>query len=147
VTDGGRRDREGGIEGATGRRTDERNVERERGLSDRIWGMLSAPFQEPAPEPVSPTERPDDTFLDHDGSFCEQTFERETGYSVSGFVVEFVGEHGGAVRQQAIVRCLPWSDSKVSRLLGDMEREGRLVRRSIGRENAVFLPDAVPDEP
>jgi hypothetical protein len=35
----------------------------------------------------------------------------------------------------------------VSRLLGDMEREGRLVRRSIGRENAVFLPDAVPDEP
>jgi hypothetical protein len=147
ATDGGRPGREGGAEGAAAGRTERTNgTAREQGLSARIWSKLSSPFQEPAPDPISPTERPAEAYLDHCGSFCETTFERKTGVSVSTFVVEYVEEHGGVVRQQAIVGCLPWSDSKVSRLLGDLECEGRLVRQSMGRENAVFLPDAVPEE-
>ena len=153
VADGGQPEREGGTE--TGPRAErspgagggpEARTERQQGLSERIWGMLSSAFGDEAETPSpSPTELPAVTFLGHSGSFCEQTFERETGQTVEQFVVEYVDEHGGVVRQQAIVQCLPWSDSKVSRLLGDLEAEERLVRQSMGRENAVFLPEAVPE--
>lgn len=155
VADGGQPEREGGTEtGAeaegqpgTGRGPEAR-AESEMGLSERIWGMFSSALGgEAEMAPPSPTELPEVTFLGHGGAFCEQTFERETGYTVDEFLVEYVDEHGGVVRQQAIVKCLPWSDSKVSRLLGDLEGEGRLVRQSMGRENAVFLPEAVPEGP
>ena len=153
VADGGQPEREGGTEtGAEAERQPgaERGPEApagsEMGISERIWGMFSSAFgDEEETATRSPTELPEVAFLGHSGSFCEQTFERETGYTVDEFVVEYVADHGGAVRQQAIVKSLPWSDSKVSRLLGELEGEGRVVRQSMGRENAVFLPEAVPE--
>lgn len=151
--DGGMPGRESGTETGAGaeqpigtERGPEVSAESEMGLSERIWGMFSSALGETEETTTqSPTELPAVAFLGHSGSFCERTFERKTGYTVDEFVVEYVDDHGGAVRQQAIVKCLPWSDSKVSRLLGDLEGEGRLVRQSMGRENAVFLPEAVPE--
>lgn len=151
--DGGQLEREGGTESgaraeqpAGTERGPEASAESEMGLSERIWGMFSSAFGETEETTTrSPTELPAVAFLGHSGSFCERTFERKTGYTVDEFVVEYVADHGGAVRQQAIVKCLPWSDSKVSRLLGDLESAGRVVRQSIGRENAVFLPESVPE--
>lgn len=85
-----------------------------------------------------------ETLCDDRGSFCQLTFEERTGYTTEAFVLSYLDRHDGALRQQALVECLPWSASTVSRLLSGLEREGRVVRRSLGRENAVFLPEAAP---
>lgn len=50
-------------------------------------------------------------------------------------------EHGGRMKQAAIVDETDWSNAKVSQLLSAMAEEGRVNKLRIGRENLISLPD------
>jgi hypothetical protein len=54
-------------------------------------------------------------------------------------------EHGGRMRQSAIVAATGWSKSKVSMLLSEMEETDRVRKLRVGRENLVSLPGAEPE--
>ena len=49
--------------------------------------------------------------------------------------------NGGRMRQAAIVTETRWSNAKVSQLLSAMDREGKVDKLRIGRENLISLPD------
>jgi hypothetical protein len=49
--------------------------------------------------------------------------------------------NGGRMRQAAIVTETRWSNAKVSQLLSAMDRENRVDKLRIGRENLISLPD------
>lgn len=55
-----------------------------------------------------------------------------------------LSEHEGSMWQRNIVAETGWSDAKTSRALCAMEEEGRIIRYTIGREKAVFLPGQQP---
>jgi hypothetical protein len=59
-------------------------------------------------------------------------------------IERLLADGGGHLRQQAIVRETDWSKSKVSRLLSQMEEEGRVTKISVGRENVISLPGREP---
>ena len=50
-------------------------------------------------------------------------------------------QHGGRMRQAAIVEETGWSDAKVSQLLSTMADDGRVEKLRLGRENLISLPD------
>ncbi len=54
-------------------------------------------------------------------------------------------EHGGRMRQSAIVEATGWSKSKVSMVLSEMEEADRVRKLRVGRENLVSLPGHEPD--
>ncbi len=54
-------------------------------------------------------------------------------------------EHGGRMRQSAIVEETGWSKSKVSMVLSEMEEADKLRKLRVGRENIVSLPGHEPD--
>jgi hypothetical protein len=56
-----------------------------------------------------------------------------------------VDDRGGRVRQSVIVEETGWSKSKVSRVLSEMADEGSIEKITIGRENLIAHPDAVPE--
>lgn len=49
--------------------------------------------------------------------------------------------HGGRMKQAAIGDELEWSDSKVSRVVGDMVEDGSVEKLQLGRENLIELAD------
>jgi hypothetical protein len=49
-------------------------------------------------------------------------------------------QHGGRMRQAAIVEETDWSDAKVSQLLSRMADEGHIEKLRLGRENVISLP-------
>lgn len=57
----------------------------------------------------------------------------------------FLRSRGGRMKQSALVECTGWSKSKVSRLLSQMEADGRVERIPIGREKFVSLPGHMPE--
>lgn len=63
------------------------------------------------------------------------------------FIIDFLREHGGRVRQSQVVEGSSWSKSKVSRLLTAMERAGYIEKVQVGRENAVVLAETSPETP
>lgn len=60
-------------------------------------------------------------------------------------VLELLAQNGGRMRQGEIVTETEWSDSTVSRKLGELESSGSVTRYRIGREKLVFLPSEEPD--
>lgn len=56
-------------------------------------------------------------------------------------LLAIVEDHGGQMRQAAIVESVDWSKSKVSRLVSDLAEEERLEKIRLGRENVVTIPD------
>lgn len=50
-------------------------------------------------------------------------------------------QHGGRMRQAAIVEETDWSDAKVSQLLSRMADEGQVEKLRLGRENVISLPE------
>lgn len=68
------------------------------------------------------------------------------GLTESEFVLELLEAHDGKLPQQAFVEQLDWSKSKVSRLLSDIEDDGRIVRVSIGQEKIVYTRDRAPGQ-
>ncbi|WP_227352964.1 helix-turn-helix transcriptional regulator [Haladaptatus salinisoli] len=72
-------------------------------------------------------------------------FALETGVTPEEYVVSLLEERGGNQRQQAILAETGLNRSSVSRLLREMEANGRIRRVRLGAENHVYLPDAAPD--
>jgi uncharacterized membrane protein len=60
-------------------------------------------------------------------------------------VEDLLREHGGRMRQSAIVEATGWSKSKVSMVLSEMEEADRVRKLRVGRENIVSLPGHEPD--
>ena len=59
-------------------------------------------------------------------------------------VQQLVRENGGRMKQSKIVDSVDWSKAKVSRLLAELEEEGRITKLRLGRENLVCLPGHEP---
>lgn len=70
---------------------------------------------------------------------------RKTGLRPEEYLLRELERVGGHLEQKEIVEYTGWSDSTVSRLLGQMEAQGRIVRVQIGRGNTVYLPEFAPD--
>jgi uncharacterized membrane protein len=60
-------------------------------------------------------------------------------------LVTLIEQNGGRMRQVQIVGRVRWSKAKVSRLLRELEGEGRVRRIRFGRENLVYLADHEPN--
>lgn len=86
-----------------------------------------------------------DAVTDERGRFSPEAFVGVTGTTPAEFVHLFVKSNGGRVKQKTLNTCLPWSKSTVSRLLDSLERDGAIERITIGRENIVCTPEAVPE--
>lgn len=85
------------------------------------------------PEPASaPASTPSDIFT-------------ETGRTPEDHVIELCRSHGGRIKQTAIIAQTGWSASNVSRLLTEMEAEGRIDRVKAGKEKVVGLPGTLPE--
>jgi len=54
-------------------------------------------------------------------------------------------EHGGRMRQSAIVEATGWSKSKVSMVLSEMAEADAVRKLRVGRENIISLPGHEPD--
>lgn len=59
-------------------------------------------------------------------------------------VQQLVRDNGGRMKQSKIVDSVDWSKAKVSRLLAELEEEGRITKLRLGRENLVCLPGHEP---
>ena len=62
-------------------------------------------------------------------------------------VEHLLDSNGGRMRQADIVTETRWSNAKVSQLLSAMDRNGRVEKLRIGRENLISLPDEDPSDP
>ena len=60
-------------------------------------------------------------------------------------ILEVLSTREGVMMQAEIASKLGWTDSKTSRVLSDMENDGRISRFWVGREKAVFLPGREPE--
>ncbi|APX98312.1 helix-turn-helix transcriptional regulator [Natronorubrum daqingense] len=59
-------------------------------------------------------------------------------------VQQLIQDNGGRMKQSRIVDSVDWSKAKVSRLLAELEEEGRITKLRLGRENLVCLPGHEP---
>lgn len=55
-------------------------------------------------------------------------------------VVAVLEEHGGRMKQQALVEVLGWTDAKTSQVVSVMRESGQLEGFRLGRENVLRLP-------
>jgi len=60
-------------------------------------------------------------------------------------VLALLRDNDGQMRQSAIVDATDWSKSKVSRVLSEMDEEGKVVKVDIGRSNLIVHPENLPD--
>lgn len=60
-------------------------------------------------------------------------------------VESLLQEHGGRMRQSALVDATGWSKSKVSMVLSEMAEADRIRKLQVGRENIVSLPGHEPE--
>lgn len=60
-------------------------------------------------------------------------------------VERLLSEHGGRMRQSAIVEATGWSKSKVSMVLSEMAEADDVRKLRMGRENIISLPGHEPD--
>ena len=54
-------------------------------------------------------------------------------------------ESGGPTWQSDISTKMEWSATKTSRVLSELEDEGRVIRYQIGRKKIVSLPNQLPE--
>ena len=56
-------------------------------------------------------------------------------------IIRLLSGNDGKMWQRGMIEETGWSASKISRTLSAMEKEGRIVRLQIGRQNLVTLPE------
>lgn len=61
-------------------------------------------------------------------------------------VEQLLDDHGGRMKQAAIVEATGWSNAKVSQLLSSMAEENRIDKLRLGRENVISLASPVEEE-
>ncbi|QGN08249.1 hypothetical protein Hrd1104_10220 [Halorhabdus sp. CBA1104] len=89
------------------------------------------------------TDRPADTVADSPTP-AEPSVDEAELLSDRDRVVNLLEEHGGRMRQTAIVDATEWSKSKVSMLLSEMEDDDEITKLRVGRENIISLPGNEP---
>lgn len=62
-------------------------------------------------------------------------------------VIAVLDEHGGRMKQQAVVEALDWTDAKTSQVVSKLRESGRIEGFRLGRENVLRLPAADEDTP
>lgn len=55
-------------------------------------------------------------------------------------VVRLLEEHGGRMKQQAVVEELDWSETKTSQVVKELHEDEKIERYRLGRENVLALP-------
>lgn len=55
-------------------------------------------------------------------------------------VIHLLEEHGGRMKQQAVVETLEWSETKTSQVVKDLHEAEKIERYRLGRENVLALP-------
>ncbi|MCU4924880.1 hypothetical protein OB905_02630 [Halobacteria archaeon AArc-dxtr1] len=74
----------------------------------------------------------------------QQSHDRDPPVTDRDHVCALVRNNGGRMKQSEIVNSVDWSKAKVSRLLADLEDDGRITKLRIGRENLICLPGNDP---
>lgn len=64
----------------------------------------------------------------------------ETGMLPEDYVVKVIETNGGRLKQQTICDITGWSNSSISRILSELQDDGRIHRVWIGRQKVVCLP-------
>ncbi|QLG26329.1 hypothetical protein HUG10_01685 [Halorarum halophilum] len=111
---------------------------------------------EPSTEPIGCTKsradevetEPEGTLADYDPSkLCSRRdFVTEIGVRPEELFPQLIEEHGGTLPQKEFTEFTNLSNSTISRLLQEMEDDGRIVRVQVGRENMVCLPEHAPSD-
>lgn len=88
----------------------------------------------------------EETLTDYDPSkLCSRRdFVTEIGVRPEEFFPQLIEEHGGTLPQKKFTEFTNLSSSTISRLMQEMEDDGRIVRVQVGRENMVCLPEHAP---
>ena len=60
-------------------------------------------------------------------------------------VLQLVSDHGGRMKQQAVVEELGWTDAKTSKVVTGLREDGELESFRLGRENVLSLPETDED--
>ena len=71
-------------------------------------------------------------------------FVTEIGVRPEELFPQLIEEHGGTLPQKEFTEFTDLSSSTISRILQEMEDDGRIVRVRVGRENMVCLPEHAP---
>lgn len=56
-------------------------------------------------------------------------------------VLKLLEEHGGRIKQQAVVEELGWTDAKTSQVVSQLREDDRVESFRLGRENVLRLPE------
>lgn len=83
-------------------------------------------------------------FADHNAFVAQPTPHTEEFLTDREKIQQLVRENGGRMKQSKIVDSVDWSKAKVSRLLAELEDDGRITKLRLGRENLVCLPGHEP---
>ncbi|QLG63292.1 helix-turn-helix transcriptional regulator [Halorarum salinum] len=85
---------------------------------------------------------------DYDPSnLCSQRgFLFELGVTPDVFFRNLIEYNGGSLPQKEFGTYTNLSSSTISRLLGEMEDDGQIVRVKVGREKLVFIPEHAPSD-
>lgn len=111
------------------------------GIRDRLRGFLAA-LGVVGPDRTTPGgDATVAVAYDPEEIECRVDTLHEAGLEPEEFVQRLVEEEGGGVRQQAFTDYTDWSEATVSRVLSDLEDQGRIARIEVGREKVVCLPE------
>lgn len=106
------------------------------------WGMHSGRSEGPA-------ETRDDRVFDEERLLSDEertlTRHEERLLSDEEYILSAIHTANGRVWQSTLCEELNWSKSKVSRLLTQLEENGKISKRRVGRKNAICLPEREPD--
>ncbi|WP_266079266.1 helix-turn-helix transcriptional regulator [Haladaptatus caseinilyticus] len=96
---------------------------------------------DPRQEPPVAAEEADSASAIGDGSASENDEPNVELLSDEERVEHLLKRNGGRMKQAKIVTETNWSNAKVSQLLSAMDKENRVDKLRIGRENLITLPD------
>jgi len=82
---------------------------------------------------------------DQDGPAEATTIDQAVLMNDEDRIESLLREHGGRMRQSALVDATGWSKSKVSMVLSEMAEADRIRKLQVGRENIVSLPGHEPE--
>ncbi len=60
-------------------------------------------------------------------------------HSDEEYVLDIIREHNGEIKQKDIVQLTGWSEAKVSLILKELKKKGKIKKRKVGREKIVHL--------
>ncbi len=65
--------------------------------------------------------------------------KRLVKHSDEEYVLDIIREHNGEIKQKELVKLTGWSEAKVSLILKELKKRGKIKKRKVGREKIVYL--------